>query len=294
MPIYKSIGFRSTLTPYDGKLDPFEYIANFKPIKPPEGMAINEFKRTTAPYCLSGKVKPEKNGNYKRKNSSLLYRDLIFIDYDDITISPETFKDTVHSVLSDYSYILYPTIKHTPEKPRYRLVVKPNKNLTEPDYKATVNQIADLIGLPYDQTSETWSQLQGLPVTQFDVNKYDRVVNRALDYQVSVPTRREVTNKSTSTSNTHKGGSSRGTITMKVIYTLLNGFGVEGGRNVALARFVGLLLSKYVNCDVPTAYELAKIANNVTGDPLPQDELETTFESIVKAEIRKRGLGLSN
>ncbi|MFL4425657.1 hypothetical protein QFE98_08835, partial [Streptococcus uberis] len=213
MPIYKSIGFRSTLTPYDGKLDPFEYIANFKPIKPPEGMAINEFKRTTAPYCLSGKVKPEKNGNYKRKNSSLLYRDLIFIDYDDITISPETFKDTVHSVLSDYSYILYPTIKHTPEKPRYRLVVKPNKNLTEPDYKATVNQIADLIGLPYDQTSETWSQLQGLPVTQFDVNKYDRVVNRALDYQVSVPTRREVTNKSTSTSNTHKGGSSRGTIT---------------------------------------------------------------------------------
>ncbi|MCK1239903.1 hypothetical protein MX111_11195, partial [Streptococcus uberis] len=113
MPIYKSIGFRSTLTPYEGRLDPFEYIANFKPIKPPEGMAINEFKRTKAPYCLSGKVKTEKNGNYKRKNSNLLYRDLIFIDYDDITISPETFKDTVHSVLSDYSYILYPTIKHT-------------------------------------------------------------------------------------------------------------------------------------------------------------------------------------
>lgn len=81
---------------------------------------------------------------------------------------------------------------------------------------------------------------------------------------------------------------------MRVINTLLTGLGDEGGRNVALARFVGLLLSKYVNCDVPTAFELAKIANDVTEDSLPLDELEATFESIVKAEIRKRGLGLSN
>ncbi|MCK1203832.1 primase alpha helix C-terminal domain-containing protein [Streptococcus uberis] len=292
MAIYESIGFGSLLHPYTGKLDPFDYIANFKPLKPPEGMTIDEFKRTKAPYCISGKVKPENNGSYKRNNSSLVYRDLIFIDYDDITSCSEEFKQTVFNALFGYSYILYPTIKHTPEKPRYRLVVKPSTGMKEDTYKKTVREITDLIGLPYDQTSETWSQLQGLPVTQFEIESYDRVVNRALDYQVTAPAVENV--KKQATRGDIKPRSGQLSITMRVINTLLTGLGDEGGRNVALARFVGLLLSKYVNCDVPTAYELAKIANDVTGDPLPQDELETTFESIVKAEIRKRGLGLSN
>ena len=292
MPIYESIGFGPLLHPYTGKLDPFDYIANFKPMKPPEGMAVDEFKRTKAPYCLSGKVRPENNGSYKRNNSSLVYRDLIFIDYDDINSTAEEFKEAVFNALFGYSYILYPTIKHTPEKPRYRLVVKPSTGMKEDTYKKTVREITDLIGLPYDQTSETWSQLQGLPVTQFDIESYDRVVNRALDYQVTAPTSETVTRQSTRDNITPQSG--QFSITMRVINTLLTGLGDEGGRNVALARFVGLLLSKYVNCDVPTAFELAKIANDVTEDSLPLDELEAIFESIVKAEIRKRGLGLSN
>lgn len=292
MAIYESIGFGSLLHPYTGKLDPFDYIANFKPLKPPEGMTIDVFKRTKAPYCISGKVKPENNGSYKRNNSSLVYRDLIFIDYDDITSTAEEFKEAVFNALFGYSYILYPTIKHTPEKPRYRLVVKPSTGMKEDTYKKTVREITDLVGLPYDQTSETWSQLQGLPVTQFDIDNYDRVVNRALDYQVTAPTSETVTRQATR--GDIKPQSGQCSITMRVINTLLTGLGDEGGRNVALARFVGLLLSKYVNCDVPTAFELAKIANDVTEDSLPLDELEATFESIVKAEIRKRGLGLSN
>ena len=291
MVIYEARGFSSLLYPYKGNLTPFEYIAQFKPMKPPENVTIDDFKEKQAPYCISGKVKAEKSGSYKRSNENLLYRDLIFIDYDDITISAETFKDTVHSVLSDYSYILYPTIKHTPEKPRYRLVVKPDKNLTELDYKETVNHIADLIGLPYDKTSETWSQLQGLPVTTGVPKEYQKIVHRGLDYPVPIEThapRGQVT-----TTYTPRGGGQR-SITMRVIDTLFDGFGVEGGRNVAVTRFVGLLVGKWVNCDIPTAWELTKVANSVTAEPLPVDELEATFESIVKTEIRKRGLGISN
>ena len=77
---------------------------------------------------------------------------------------------------------------------------------------------------------------------------------------------------------------------MRVIDTLLHGFGDEGGRNVAVTRFVGLLLSKWVDADVATVYELTTIANGVTDNPLPEQELERTFESIVKSEIRKRGV----
>lgn len=286
MAIYESVGFGSLLYPYKGALSPFGYIADFKPMKPPENMSIEVFKKSHAPYCISGKVKAEKNGSYKRSNATLVYRDLVFIDYDDITESPETFKDTVHSVLSDYSYILYPTIKHTPEKPRYRLVVKPDENLTELDYKATVNQIADLIGLPYDQTSETWSQLQGLPVTRQEIDQYDRVVNLGTDF----PTIRGKTVTTQATSSSFTLPSGQLSITMKVINTLFNGYGTEGGRNVAMTKFVGLLLNKYVNCDIEIAYDLAIIANENTEPPLTIDELDTTFKSILQAEMRKRGI----
>lgn len=84
MAVYESKGFSSILRPYKGKLEPFEYIANFSPLVVPEGADIAEYKRTQAPYCLSGKVTPEKNGTYKRNNTSLVYRDLIFLDYDEI------------------------------------------------------------------------------------------------------------------------------------------------------------------------------------------------------------------
>ena len=285
MAIYEARGFGSLLYPYRGNLTPFEYIAQFKPMKPPENMTIDDFKEKHAPYCISGKVKAEKSGSYKRSNENLLYRDLIFIDYDDITVSPESFKDTVHSVLSDYSYILYPTIKLTAKKPRYRLVVKPDKNLTEFDYKETVNHIADLIGLPYDKTSETWSQLQGLPVTQSSIEDYDRVVNLGTDF----PTIRGQTVTTQPTSSNFTPPSGQLSITMKVINTLFHGYGTEGGRNVAMTKFIGLLLNKYVNCDIEMAYDLALIANENTDPPLTIDELDTTFKSILQAEMRKRG-----
>ena len=285
MAIYEARGFGSLLYPYKGNLTPFEYIAQFKPMKPPENMSIEDFKKSHAPYCISGKVKAEKNGTIKRNNENLLYRDLVFIDYDDIPISAETFKDTVHSVLSDYSYILYPTIKHTAKKPRYRLVVKPDKNLSKLDYTETVKQIADLIGLPYDQTSETWAQLQGLPCTQSSIEDYDRVVNLGTDF----PTIRGQTVTTQATSSNFTLPSGQLSITMKVINTLFNGYGTEGGRNVAMTKFIGLLLNKYVNCDIEMAYNLALIANENTEQPLTIDELDTTFKSILQAEMRKRG-----
>lgn len=285
MTIYEARGFSSLLYPYKGNLTPFEYIAQFKPMKPPENMSIEDFKKSHAPYCISGKVKAEKNGTIKRNNENLLYRDLVFIDYDDIPISAETFKDTVHSVLSDYSYILYPTIKHTAKKPRYRLVVKPDKNLSKLDYTETVKQIADLIGLPYDQTSETWAQLQGLPCTQSSIEDYDRVVNLGTDF----PTIRGQTVTTQATSSNFTPPSGQLSITMKVINTLFHGYGTEGGRNVAMTKFIGLLLNKYVNCDIEMAYNLALIANENTEQPLTIDELDTTFKSILQAEMRKRG-----
>lgn len=287
MAIYEARGFGALLYPYRGKLEPFEYIVNFKPLTVPQGADIEAYKRTQAPYCLSGKVTPEKNGSYKRNNSNLVYRDLIFLDYDDIE-GAESFIEAVYAALSDYSYILYPTIKHTPKNPRYRLVVKPSGDMTEGSYRQAIQEIAEKIGLPFDLASLTWSQLQGLPVTTGDPAEYQKIVNRGRDYPVALEVTSSTQTKGVTTSYTPRTNGQR-SMTMRVIDTLFHGFGDEGGRNVALAQFVGLLFNKWVDCDLETAYELTTIANKQTANPLPVEELDRTFESIARAEFRKRG-----
>ena len=283
MPIYESVGFGNDLNLFDKKA-PFDYIAEFRPMRVPQGANIDDFKRNSAPYCIAGCVKRDENGNYKRNNASLLYRDLIFLDYDELENNID-FPRVVHEALQGYSYIIYPTIKHTKEKHRYRLVVRPSDKMDEQTYKQTVQEIANKIGLPFDNTSLTWSQLQGLPVTTGDPNNYERIVNRGRSYPVA----NTVTDSQEPHYHTPRQSGNK-TITMRVLDTLLHGFGDEGGRNVAVTKFVGLLLSKCVNADVATAYELTTIANRVTDNPLPVEELARTFESIVKAEIRKRGI----
>lgn len=288
MPIYESKGFGNDLNLFDKKA-PFDYIAEFRVFGVPKGIDLEEYKRTRAPYCISGKVIPDKNGSYKRNNSSLIYRDLIFLDYDDIQGTSESFIEAVSSTLFGYSYILYPTIKHCLEKPRFRLVVKPDNVMNEAIYKQVVKEIADKIGLPFDMTSLTWSQLQGLPVTTGNPADYQKIVEHGLDYPVPQITSEPVKHNATSLPYTPRPSGQK-SMTMRIIDTLFHGFGDEGGRNVAVTRFVGLLLSKWVDADVATAYELTTIANSVTDNPLPEQELERTFESIVKSEIRKRGV----
>ena len=283
MPIYESKGFGNDLNLFDKKA-PFDYIAEFRPITVPKGVKIDDFKRNSAPYCIAGMVKQDENGNYKRNNASLIYRDLIFLDYDELEDSTD-FPSVVNNALHGYSYIIYPTIKHTKEKPRYRLVVKPSDKMDEQTYKQTVQEIANKIGLPFDNTSLTWSQLQGLPVTTGDPNNYERIVNRGRSYPVA--------NTVTASQKPHyrtPRKSSNKTITMRVLDTLLHGFGDEGGRNVAVTKFVGLLLSKYVKADIPTAYELTMIANRVTDKPLSSNEIDRTFRSILTLEMIKRGI----
>ena len=283
MPIYESKGFGNDLNLFDKKA-PFDYIAEFRPITVPKGVKIDDFKRNSAPYCIAGMVKQDENGNYKRNNASLIYRDLIFLDYDELEAGTD-FPRVVNNALHGYSYIIYPTIKHTKEKPRYRLVVKPSDKMDEQTYKQTVQEIANKIGLPFDNTSLTWSQLQGLPVTTGDPNNYERIVNRGRSYPVA--------NTVTASQKPHyrtPRKSSNKTITMRVLDTLLHGFGDEGGRNVAVTKFVGLLLSKYVKADIPTAYELTMIANRVTDKPLSSNEIDRTFRSILTLEMRKRGI----
>ena len=294
MSIYEAMGVTNRLLYlYDDKpseqlsAEPFEYVAKFPALEVPEGMDIEKFKKNHAPYCISGKVKKDKDDAYRRNDTNLIYRDLIFLDYDNITITSEEFKATVEKAIGDYSYIIYPTIKHTEKKPRFRLVVKPSEPMNKETYKSVVTEIAEKIGLMYDTASLTWSQLQGLPVTVGKSDDYVKTVHRGKDYPV--PKYEASTIKKAST----KGYSIRSpneqkSLTVRIIETLFNGFGEEGGRNNACASFVGMLFNRYVNFDIATAYQLTVMANNNTPEPLPEEELDRTFKSIAKKEYSTR------
>ena len=75
--------------------------------------------------------------------------------------------------------------------------------------------------------------------------------------------------------------------TAKLFEQIIFGFGDNGGRNNALAEFVGGLLLR--NVDIQATYELAKMANNNTTEPLPENEFERTFKSMLDKELRRRG-----
>lgn len=293
MSIYEAKGVTNGLLYlYDGEseklsAEPFEFIKEFPALEVPEEMDIEEYKKTKAPYCISGKVKKDKKGTYRRNDSNLIYRDLIFLDYDNITITSEEFKATVEQAIGDYSYIIYPTIKHTEEKPRFRLVVKPSEPMNKETYKSVVAEIAGKIGLIYDTASLTWSQLQGLPVTVGKSDDYVKTIHEGEDYPV--PKYEATTIKKANTKGySIRSPNERKSLTVKIIETLFNGFGEEGGRNNACASFVGLLFNRYVNFDIATAYQLTVMANNNTPEPLPEEELDRTFESIAKKELTNR------
>lgn len=76
------------------------------------------------------------------------------------------------------------------------------------------------------------------------------------------------------------------TQTTELFEKIINGLGPTGGRNNALASFIGGLLFR--NVDPEVAAKLAVIANDNTEDSLPLNEVERTVNSMIKKEIRRR------
>lgn len=74
--------------------------------------------------------------------------------------------------------------------------------------------------------------------------------------------------------------------TSELFEKIVNGLGPTGGRNNALASFIGGLL--YRDVDPNCVAQLAVLANNATEKSLSIQEVERTFNSMVEKEIRRR------
>ena len=199
MTIYLSNGFR-THALIELKLQDksaFEEVAEF----PPQVFTghLSKYKKDEAPYIISGYIEPTEEGHFVRNNDSLIRRDLIFIDYDDVTLTEEAFKSTIQEKLADYNYILYPTISNgeAGKGVRYRLIVEPDRPLVEFEYKYVLKQVVDLIGIKIDESAYTWAQLQGLPAHRNTVTNYQVTVNKGMSFatpkrgEIPVPKKKE-------------------------------------------------------------------------------------------------------
>lgn len=175
MPIYIEKGFK-TAKPNELliKTSPFEWLQEYAPkiIQQKKNEDdVSYFERLTRvkdkqKYFISGRIDPynEEKNKWRRVSDDIIKRDLIVIDYDDIETDTATFIEKVKGALPNTALIFYPSLRYTIEKPRMRVVIEPSRPLVKYEYEVIGLEIAKKIGLPYDPSFTTWTQLQGLPV----------------------------------------------------------------------------------------------------------------------------------
>ena len=176
MPIYIEKGFKKA-RPNELliKTSPFEWLQEYEPKiiqqKKNEDDAsflerLQKEVKEKQEYFISGRIEPcnDEGNKWHRISDDITWRDLIVIDYDDIETDTATFIEKVKDSLPNTSLLFYPSLRYTDEKPRMRVVIEPSRALIGYEYEIIGLEIVQKIGLPYDPSFTTWTQVQGLPV----------------------------------------------------------------------------------------------------------------------------------
>lgn len=103
--------------------------------------------------------------NGRRKADSVATRRILTLDAD---YAPVDFFDTLE-LLADYACCVYSTHKHSPENPRYRLLIPLDREVTPDEYEAIARKVAEEIGIDYfDDTTYQASRLMYWPSVSSD------------------------------------------------------------------------------------------------------------------------------
>ncbi|MCU7522516.1 MAG: hypothetical protein HF312_20050 [Ignavibacteria bacterium] len=110
----------------------------------------------------------------KRKNGYVESRSLITLDADN---APKDLWSTIQ-MLASYAMVCYSTHKHTPDKPRLRLVIPLSRTVSAEEYEAIARKIADSIGMDYmDDTTYEAARLMFWPSTPSDGHYFFDVID---------------------------------------------------------------------------------------------------------------------
>lgn len=104
-----------------------------------------------------------KNG--QRRTGEVESRSMITLDAD---FADADFCDDI-ATFAEYSYIIYSTHKHTPDKPRLRLIVPLSRDVSAEEYEAAARKLAEGIGIElFDDTTYQPHRLMYWPSTSAD------------------------------------------------------------------------------------------------------------------------------
>lgn len=83
-----------------------------------------------------------------RKNGNVISRSVGMLDADYIENSTD-FINAVKTALPDTEYFIYSTHSHTPQSPRYRIVILFSREVSEDEYPALMRMVANQIGMDF-------------------------------------------------------------------------------------------------------------------------------------------------
>lgn len=167
--------------------DAFDWLVAYKPqettIDITDDKKAQNFKRNKGKYFISGYIEPNENGQIMRNNETLIRRNLIVLDYDEIANSAE-FLAKIEACLKGVTWLAYPTLRATKDKPRYRIIIQPSRPLEKHEYQYMAELIASEIPYEVDASClRTWSQVQGLPV----MTKYNKDLPKPINKAKPLP-----------------------------------------------------------------------------------------------------------
>lgn len=249
---------------------------------------IKQAKSTysTLLHALSKPKIGRKNSNHSfvggvvsptRKNDNVQSRSMLTLDYDDIPHDINHLFDHISSRF-DYAFAMYSTHNHSDLKHKFRVIIPLKKELhiTPNKYKRLIECVtAVMLDAPFvDPASYVISQVMHFP-TCADASNYffDYVDEELLDAEPildDLPDEDDV--KVTPTEEW---------------LDVLKGIN-EGGRNIAAAKLAGHLLSHNIHPNI--VYEMLVMWNERNVPSLTINELDRTFNSILKKEIQRRQL----
>ncbi|WP_339295900.1 virulence-associated E family protein [Paenibacillus sp. FSL W7-1279] len=128
----------------------------------------------------------------RRKKENVDSRSLITLDVDR---GDDDFLFSAELVLGGTAYVIYSTHSHRPEKPKYRLIIPADRNMSPDEYAAVSRKLSEHIGMEYfDKTTFQVHRLMFLPscskdapdpileVFEGDPLSVDRILSEYVDW----------------------------------------------------------------------------------------------------------------
>lgn len=113
----------------------------------------------------------------RRKNGFVTSRSIVTLDAD--FAKPGLWEDI--EAQTDYAMAVYSTHKHTPEHPRYRLVIPLSRDVSADEYEAIARKLADDIGMDFfDDTTYEPARMMFWPSTSKDGKYFFKVIDEKI------------------------------------------------------------------------------------------------------------------